>query len=118
MQQISFTGNLDNQSTVFFIIEEAKEKVFINYKSILIFFYFNIKTTHFNTLNVKFCHSKFNKLKSVMKNETKETLNLSSNVIDDSNDGNNFPPKLLLTNTQVSKILKVFANGSSANIKL
>ena len=57
-------------------------------------------------------------MKSAIKNETKETLNLSSNVIDDSNDGNNFPSKLLLTNTQDSKILKVFANGSSANIKL
>ena len=57
-------------------------------------------------------------MKSAIKNETKETLNLSSNVVDDSNDGNNFPSKLLLTNTQVLKILKVFANGSSANIKL
>ena len=29
----------------------------------------------------------------------------------------NFPYKLLLTNTQVSRICKAFANGSSANIK-
>ena len=36
----------------------------------------------------------------------------------DSNDENNFPHKLLLTNTQVSKICNIFANGSSANIKL
>ena len=35
-----------------------------------------------------------------------------------SNDENNFPYKLLLTNTQVSKICKAFANGSSVNIKL
>ena len=27
IQQISFTGNLENQSTIFFIIEEAKEAV-------------------------------------------------------------------------------------------
>ena len=74
--------------------------------------------THCNTLNVNNSNSKLNKLKSAIKNETKETLNLSSNVVDDSIDGNNFPPKLLLTNTQVSKILKVFANGLSANIKL
>ena len=33
------------------------------------------------------------------------------------NDETNFPHKLLLTNTQVSKIRKAFANGSSANIK-
>ena len=43
-------------------------------------------------------------------------LNLSSNVIGKSNDETNFPDKLLLTDTQVSKIRKAFANGSSANI--
>ena len=44
-------------------------------------------------------------------------MNLSSNLIGNSNDETNFPYKLLLTNTQVSKICKAFANGSSANIK-
>ena len=39
-------------------------------------------------------------------------------VIRDSNNENNVPYKMLLTNTQVSKIRKAFANGSSANIKL
>ena len=33
-------------------------------------------------------------------------------------DENNFPHKLLSTNTQVSRLLKAFANGSSANIRL
>ena len=33
------------------------------------------------------------------------------------NDKFNFSYKLLLTDTQVSKICKAFANGSSANIK-
>ena len=28
IQQINFTGNLENQSTIFFIIEEAKESIF------------------------------------------------------------------------------------------
>ena len=42
----------------------------------------------------------------------------SSNFVGDSNDENNFPQKLLLTNTQVSKLRKAFANGSSASIKL
>ena len=42
-------------------------------------------------------------------------LKLSSNVAGDSNDENNFPHQLLLTNTQVSKIRKVFADGSSPN---
>ena len=45
-------------------------------------------------------------------------MKLSSNVVDDSNDENNFSHKLLLTNTQASKFRKFFANNSSANIKL
>ena len=44
-------------------------------------------------------------------------MKLSSNVIGDSNDENNFPHKLSLTNTQVSRLRKAFANNSSANIK-
>ena len=40
------------------------------------------------------------------------------NVLGDSNDETNFPRKLLLTNTQVLKLRKAFANNSSANIKL
>ena len=43
---------------------------------------------------------------------------MSSNLVGDSNDENNFPHKLLLTNIQVPKLHKAFANGSSANIKL
>ena len=39
-------------------------------------------------------------------------------MIGDSNDENNFPHKLLLTNTQVSKLRKASASGSSVNIKL
>ena len=45
-------------------------------------------------------------------------MKISSNIVGDSNDENNFPHKLLLINTQVSKFCKAFANGSSANIKL
>ena len=63
-------------------------------------------------------NSQLNKLKSGIKNDTKVTLKISSNVGGDSNDENNFPHKLLLTNTQVSKLRKAFANNSSANIKL
>ena len=59
-----------------------------------------------------------NRLKSRIKNNTEVTLKLSSNVAGDSNNENNFPNKLLLTNMQVSKLRKAFANGSSANIKL
>ena len=45
-------------------------------------------------------------------------MKISSNVVGGSNDENNFLHKLLLTNTQVSRLHKAFANGSSANIKL
>ena len=38
-------------------------------------------------------------------------------VVGDSNDKNNFSHKLLLTNTQISKLRKAFANSSLANIK-
>ena len=40
------------------------------------------------------------------------------NIIGDSNTKNNFPHKLLLSNTQVSTLRKAFSNGSSANINL
>ena len=53
-----------------------------------------------------------------MKNSTEVTLNLLSNVVGDSNGENNFPHKLLLTDAQVSRLCKAFANGSSVNIKL
>ena len=44
-------------------------------------------------------------------------MKISSNVVGDSNNGNSFPHKLLLTNTQFSKLRKTFANNSSADIK-
>ena len=43
---------------------------------------------------------------------------MSSIVVGDSNDVNNFHHRLLLTNTQVSRLCIAFANNSSANIKL
>ena len=42
--------------------------------------------TQYNTLNVKMCNSKLNKLKSGIKNRIGINLNFSSNVVDDSND--------------------------------
>ena len=73
--------------------------------------------TEFNTLTVKLSNSQFNKLKSGIKNDTEVTLNLSSNMIGNCNDKNSFPHKLFLTDTQVSRLCKVFANHSSAKIK-
>ena len=58
-----------------------------------------------------------NKFKSGIKNGTQETLKLSSNVISDTIHDTDFPQKLLLTNTEVSKIHKGFANGSTVNIE-
>ena len=45
-------------------------------------------------------------------------MKISLNVVGKSNDKNNFRHKLLLTNTQFSKLRKAFTNGSSADIKL
>ena len=42
----------------------------------------------------------------------------SSNVVGDYNAEINFPHKLLLTNTQVSRLRKAFENNSLVNIKL
>ena len=72
--------------------------------------------TQCNYLNVKLPNSKLNKLRSGIKNSTEVTLKISSNIVGDSNNEYNFPHKLLLTNTQVSKFRKAFANNSSANI--
>ena len=63
-------------------------------------------------------NSELNKLKSGTKNGTEVTLKLSSNVGGDCNNDNNFLHKLVLTNTQVLRPRKTFANGSSASIKL
>ena len=57
-----------------------------------------------------------NNLKSERKNETELTLNISSNVIGNSNDETNFPHKLLLFDIHVSRLCKAFASGLSANI--
>ena len=65
--------------------------------------------TQYNTLNVKLSNSQINKLKPERKNGTEVTLKLSSYVVGESNDENNFPHKLLLTNTQFSRLRKAFA---------
>ena len=63
-------------------------------------------------------NSQFNNLKYGIKNGTEVSLKISTNVAGDSNDQNNFPYKLLLTNAQVSRLRKSFANNSSVNKKL
>ena len=73
--------------------------------------------TQYNRLNVKLTNSQLNKLKSAIKNEIDVVIRLSPNMMGDSNDEDNFPHELLLTDRQVSSIRKAFANNSSANIK-
>ena len=74
--------------------------------------------TQYNTFNVKVSNYQVNKLKSGIKIVTELTLKNSSNVVGDSSDENNFPHKLLITNTQVSNLRKAFSSNLSANIKL
>ena len=73
--------------------------------------------SQYNTLNLKLSNSQLNKLKSGIKNGTEVTLTVSSNLIGSSNDKTNFPHKILLIDTKVSKIRKLFANVSSTNRK-
>ena len=70
-----------------------------------------------NSLNIKFSNSEL-RVKSRIKNGNELTLNLSSDLIGNSCDKANFSHKLLLTDTQVSAICKVFASGSSTDMKI
>ena len=63
--------------------------------------------TRYSTLIVELSNSQLNKLKSGIKNGTKVTLNLRSNVIGDSNDKAKFLYKLILFDTQVPRLRKV-----------
>ena len=63
--------------------------------------------TQYNTLNVKLSNSQLNKLKSGIKNGTEVIFKISSNVVSDSNEKNNFPHKLLLTNTKFQGLVKL-----------
>ena len=97
IKQINFTGNLENKAVIVFIIKEAKETV-------LDFSQETVKVLYqYNTLNVKLSNLQLNMLKSGIKNGTEVTLKISSNVVGDSNDENDFPHELFLTNTQVAK---------------
>ena len=73
--------------------------------------------TQYNMSSVKLSNSQVSKLKSGIKNEPEVTLNLSSNIIGNFNDWDKFSNKILLTDTQISKIRKDLANCSLANIK-
>ena len=72
--------------------------------------------TQCDSVNVKLLDWQLNKLKSALKNETEVVLR-SPNMIGDSNDKDNFPHELFLTDRHVSSIRKAFSNNSSADIK-
>ena len=74
--------------------------------------------TQYNSLNVMLSNSQLSKLKSAIKNETDVVLRLSSNMIGNSDDDNNFPHELLLTNRQVANLRKAFTKHTSTDIKL
>ena len=83
MQQISLTWNLewDEITTIFFIIDEAKDTILDFSQSAMrvLQFYFALisyqdKMTQYNTLNVKLPNSQLNKLKSGIKNGTDVTI--------------------------------------------
>ena len=129
IQQINFTANLDRagNTTMFFIIEEAKEtvldfsqgtvKVLLVQLNVIEWFnFYQSKMTQYNSLNLKLSDLQLDKLKCAIKNESEVVLRLPSNMIGD--DETNFPHKLLLTNRQVANLHKGFADKSSANIKL
>ena len=74
--------------------------------------------TQYNTIDIKSSNLQLNKFKWGIKSGAEVTLNLSSNVIGDSNDETIVSHKLLLTNREVLGICKIFLKNSSANIKL
>ena len=74
--------------------------------------------TQYNTVNVKLSNSQLSKLKSRIRYGAEVTFDLSSNVIGNSTNETNFPHRLLLTNTEVSKLRETFANYLWANVKL
>ena len=66
--------------------------------------------TRYNTLSMKLSNFE-------IRNGAEVTLKISSSVVVDSNNENYILHRNLLTNTQVSKLRKAFANGSVTNTK-
>lgn len=63
-------------------------------------------------------NSKLDKLNSWIRLGSKVTLNLLSTLVGESNCKTSFPQKLVLTDTQVLRLSKIFASNSSADLKL
>ena len=74
--------------------------------------------TQCNTLNLKLSNSQLNKLKSAITKWNRSNFKFLPSIIGCSIAENNFPHKLLLTNTHISTPLKPSANNSATNLKL
>ena len=68
----------------------------------------------YNAVNLKLSVSQMNKLNPTTKKATDVPLSLSSNTF--CNNETNFPRGILLTDSQVASLCKIFANKSSAKI--
>ena len=69
--------------------------------------------TQYNSLNVKLSDLQINKLKSATKNGIEVILKLSSNVVGDSNDENNFPHKSQIVPHSVRNSPRQSANAEA-----
>ena len=88
---------------MFLIAEEVKEQFHIFHKELLtncdcLFLWYQNKMTQYNALKVKLSNSQLNILKSGRQNGSDMTLKLSSSVLGDCKDGNNFPHKFFTKN--------------------
>ena len=67
--------------------------------------------TQYNSVNIRLLNSELNKLRSIIKNDSQVTSNLSSNVTGDSNDDtpfeNNSSANIKLSKNQLSKIVQL-----------
>ena len=61
--------------------------------------------TQYSPLNVKLSNSQLNKFKWRIENGTEVTLNLSSNLVGNSDNETNFPHQLVLANIQFQKFV-------------
>ena len=89
---------LKNQSKTFWVFQKELWNLLYQYKM-----------SQYDTLNVKLSLSQLNKLNTGIKKWYSSNLNLSSNTVGNSNGETDSPHALLLTDTQVSAISKVYS---------
>ena len=70
--------------------------------------------TNYQEAKVKLANTQLNKLKSAAKNKTETVLRLNKKNFEDEE----LPHELFLTTRQTTKIINVFANNLTADIKL